>query len=78
MNLNQFLKKSNYDMIHAIMPTEYLSKREVQEELYECYRNFYGSIKRRITGLFSPNIFKRRRYRYLASQGILKTLRDLF
>ncbi len=69
---------ANYDMIHAIMPTEYLSKGEVQEELYECYRNFYGSIKRRITGLFSPNIFKRRTYGYLASQGILKALRDLF
>ncbi len=69
---------ANYDMVHAIMPTENLSREEVQEELYECYRSFYGSMKRRTKGLFSPNRLKRRTYRYLASQGILKALRDLF
>jgi len=69
---------ANYDMIHAIMPTEKLSRQEVQEELYQCYRSFYGSVKRRVKGLFSQNVFKRRTYRYLASQGILKALRDLF
>jgi len=69
---------ANYDMVHAIMPTENLSREEVQGELYECYRSFYGSVKRRIKGLVSPNILKRRTYRYLASQGILKALRDLF
>jgi len=68
----------NYDMAHAIMPTEYLSRKEVQEELYECYRSYYGSTRRRITGLFSPNVFKRRTYRYLMGQGLLKALRDLF
>jgi anaerobic magnesium-protoporphyrin IX monomethyl ester cyclase len=69
---------ANYDMVHAIMPTEYLSKQEVQKELYECYRSFYGSMKRRIVGLFSPNSIKRRTYTYLMSQGLLKALRDLF
>ncbi|MFB0523335.1 MAG: radical SAM protein, partial [Candidatus Bathyarchaeia archaeon] len=69
---------ANYDMIHAIMPTENLSREEVQEELYKCYRSFYGSVKRRVKGLFSPNLLKRRTYRYLASQGLLKALRDLF
>jgi len=69
---------ANYDMIHAIMPTETLSRQEVQQELYECYRSFYGSLRRRVTGLFSPNRLKRRTYRYLASQGLLKALRDLF
>ena len=69
---------ANYDMIHAIMPTENLSREEVQEELYKCYRSFYGSVKRRIKGLFSPNLLKRRTYRYLASQGLLKALRGLF
>ncbi len=34
---------SHYDMLHAIMPTETLSRKEVQEELHECYRHFYGS-----------------------------------
>lgn len=69
---------ANYDMVHAIMPTEYLSKEAVQQELYQCYRSFYGNVKRRIKGLFSSNELKRRTYRYLASQGTLKALRDLF
>ena len=69
---------TNYDMVHATMPTENLSRAEVQEELYECYRSFYGSLKRRVKALFSPNSLKRRTYRYLASQGLLKALRDLF
>ena len=69
---------ANYDMVHAVMPSENLSRNEVQEELYECYRNFYGNVRRRMKGLISPNVLKRRTYRYLASQGILKALRDLF
>jgi len=69
---------ANYDMTHAIMPTETLSRKEVQEELYKCYRSFYGSMGRRFKGLFSPNKLKRKTYRYLASQGLLKALRELF
>jgi len=69
---------ANYDMVHAIMPTETLSREEVQKELSECYRSFYGSLKRRFGGLFSPNKLKRRTYRYLFGQGIRMTLRDLF
>ena len=69
---------ADYDMVHAIMPTESLSRLEVQEELYECYRSFYGSMNRRLKSLFSPNSLKRRTYRYLASQGLLETLRGLF
>ena len=69
---------ANYDMVHAIMPTETLSTKEVQEELYKCYRGFYGSMGRRFKGVFSRNEFKRITYRYLASQGLLKELRNLF
>ncbi|UCH05954.1 MAG: cobalamin-dependent protein [Candidatus Thorarchaeota archaeon] len=69
---------SHYDMIHAIMPTEHLSREEVQEELYMCYRSFYGSMKRRIAGVFSSNKFKRRTYRYMARQGVMSALRRLF
>ena len=68
---------SNYDMAHAIMPTETLSRKEVQEELYKCYRSFYGSWKRRFQGLFSRNDLKRRVYWHMLSQGIIKQLRDL-
>ena len=69
---------SHYDMVHAIMPTETLSRREVQEELYNCYRSFYGSFERRISGLFSGNKMKRRIYWYMAFRGILKQFKELF
>jgi len=68
---------AHYDMIHAVMPTETLSRRQVQRELYECYRGFYGSIPRRLRGVFSSNRLKRRTYRYLASQSLLRQLRGL-
>ena len=68
---------ANYDMIHAVMPTETLSREEVQQELYDCYRDFYGSLSRQLRGILSSNRFKRRTYRYLASQKLLRQLRDL-
>ncbi len=66
---------ANYDMVHAVMPTETLSRAEVQEELYQCYRGFYGSWSRRLKGLFAANKLKRRTYRYLAGQNLLRQLR---
>jgi anaerobic magnesium-protoporphyrin IX monomethyl ester cyclase len=69
---------SHYDMVHAIMPTETLSNKEVQEELYNCYRSFYGSFERRISGLLSGNKMKRRIYWYMAFRGILKQFKELF
>jgi len=69
---------ANYDMIHAIMPTKHLTRMEVQQELYLCYRSFYGSMKRRVTGVFSSNKIKRRTYRYMARQGVMSSLRGMF
>ena len=68
---------AHYDMIHAIMPTETLSRIEVQQELYRCYRAFYGSISRNIAGLFSKNELKRRVYRHMAGKSVLRNLRHL-
>ncbi len=68
---------ANYDMVHAVMPTEALSRAEVQEELYECYRTYYGSWARRLRGLFSPNKLVRTTYRYLAKQNLLAQLRGI-
>jgi anaerobic magnesium-protoporphyrin IX monomethyl ester cyclase len=68
---------SNYDMVHAIMSTETLARKKVQEELYDCYKSFYGSWGRRVRGLFSGNEMKRRIYRYMAFRGILKQFREL-
>ena len=69
---------AHYDMVHAIMPTEYLTRIEVQEELYNCYRSFYGSLSRRLKGIFSTNKLKRKTYRYLAGQGVMEELKSLF
>ncbi|NIO37391.1 hypothetical protein GTO27_06775 [Candidatus Bathyarchaeota archaeon] len=69
---------SNYDMVHAIMPTEALSRKEVQKELYKCYRRFYGSWRRRMQGLFSRNELKRRVYWYMLGRGIVEQLQTLF
>jgi anaerobic magnesium-protoporphyrin IX monomethyl ester cyclase len=68
---------AHYDMVHAIMPTETLSRQEVQEELFRCYKGFYGSIKRNIAGFFSKNKIKRRAYRHMAGKSLLKRLRYL-
>jgi anaerobic magnesium-protoporphyrin IX monomethyl ester cyclase len=80
-NRNGWIHDSNwahYDMIHAVMPTETLSVKEVQEELYRCYRSFFGKWSRRFGGLFSNNSFKRKTYRYMVSQNIVHQLRSLF
>ena len=69
---------SHYDMAHAIMPTETLSRRKVQEELYECYRSFYGSLSRRTEGVFSRNKLKRRLYWHMAEQGVISQFKSLF
>jgi anaerobic magnesium-protoporphyrin IX monomethyl ester cyclase len=69
---------SHYDMVHAIMPTETLSRDEVQEELYHCYRSFYGSWARRFEGLFSRNELKRRMFWFMATRGIVDQLKVLF
>ena len=62
---------ANYDMVHPIMPTQTLSREELQEELLNCYRDFYGSWARRLEGLFSSNKLKRRTYRYMAGQSLM-------
>jgi anaerobic magnesium-protoporphyrin IX monomethyl ester cyclase len=71
------LNWSHYDMIHAIMPTETMSRTEVQEELYECYRSFYGSWRRRFSGIFSKNELKRRIFWYMAGRGIIQQIKTL-
>ncbi|MCK4477206.1 radical SAM protein [Candidatus Bathyarchaeota archaeon] len=68
---------SHYDMAHAIMSTETLSTMEVQEELYNCYKGFYGSWKRRLGGLFASNKLKRRLYRHMMGQGVIRQFRNL-
>ena len=68
---------ANYDMAHAIMSTESLSRKEVQQELWKCYQTFYGSYIRNIAGVFSRNKFKRTLYRHMAGQHVLTKFRRL-
>ena len=68
---------ANYDMAHAIMPTETLTRKEVQQELWKCYHTFYGSYMKNIAGVFSKNKLKRTLYRHMAGQHVLKKFRGL-
>ena len=68
---------SHYDMVHAIMPTETLTRKEIQEELLKCYHAFYGSIPKGIAGILSTNKLKRTVYRHMAGQFVLSKLRRL-
>jgi anaerobic magnesium-protoporphyrin IX monomethyl ester cyclase len=68
---------TNYDMAHAIMPTETLTRQEVQEELWRCYRSFYGSITKNISGILSKNKLKRTLYQHMAGQFVLEKFRRL-
>jgi anaerobic magnesium-protoporphyrin IX monomethyl ester cyclase len=68
---------SDYDMVHAVMPTETLTREEVQEELVGCYRAFFGSWKRRYQGVYSKNPITKRTYLYLAKQALLGGLKSL-
>jgi anaerobic magnesium-protoporphyrin IX monomethyl ester cyclase len=68
---------SHYDMAYAVMPTETLSTEQVQEELYECYRSFYGSWKRRLGGLLSSNKLKRRLFWHMTGKGVVKQFESL-
>jgi len=68
---------SNYDMAHAIMSTESLTRKEVQEELWRCYHTFYGSITKNIAGVLSKNKLKRTLYRHMAGQFVLEKFRRL-
>jgi anaerobic magnesium-protoporphyrin IX monomethyl ester cyclase len=69
---------NHYDMIHAIMPTETLSTHQIQEELYGCYRDFYGSWSRRFRGLLSSNPMKRRTFRHMVEWGVLDKVKSMF
>jgi anaerobic magnesium-protoporphyrin IX monomethyl ester cyclase len=77
---NGWIENSNYadyDMVHAIMPTETLSRNDVQSELFQCYQRAYGSTVKNIQGFFSRNKLERTMYRHMASQSVLKRLKEL-
>jgi len=68
---------ADYDMVHAVMPTETLTRNQVQGELYRCYKEQYGDWGRNLRGFFSRNRLERTMYRHMAGQSVLRKLRDL-
>jgi anaerobic magnesium-protoporphyrin IX monomethyl ester cyclase len=67
---------NQFDMVHAIMPTEHLSREEVQKELFATYRAFYG-WRRRISGTLAINEIKRSYYRHMMWKGFLGAIKGL-
>ena len=66
-----------FDMIHATMPTEHLTRQEVQKELYKTYRAFYN-WSRRIRGTLASNKVKKRYFRHMMWKGFLGLVKGLF
>ena len=66
-----------FDMVNAIIPTEHLTREEVQSELFATYRSYYG-WRRRIFGIFARNKVKRAYYRHMMLKGFLGTMKGLF
>ncbi len=50
---------SKYDLAHAVMPTETLSRREVQALMVACYRRFFLRPGKILRGLLSRNPYRR-------------------
>jgi len=48
-----------YDMAHAVMPTKYLSRRQVMRLYYECYKLTYTDPMNLVRNLFSRNAWRR-------------------
>ncbi len=68
---------TNYDMIHGVCDMEYLSAKELQEQLYLAYRHVYDSWTRRFSGIFAKNKYKRRIYWYYLKAGVIGQLKKL-
>ena len=71
------LNYAHYDMIHAIMPTETLTRSELPYGLLGCYRAFCGTPSRILRGLFGPNESRQEAYRHLAGKRLLHSLRKM-
>ncbi len=68
---------AHYDMVHAIMPTETLSRQQVQEEVFQSYRDFFGSALRGLRGVVARNPVTRRAFQHMLKRNVLARLRGL-
>ena len=56
---------SKYDMAHAVMPTEHLTRRQLISWYYWCFSNYYLDPVKLAKGLFSRNEWKRKVWRHM-------------
>ncbi|MCK5344887.1 MAG: cobalamin-binding protein, partial [Candidatus Heimdallarchaeota archaeon] len=68
---------TKYDMIHGVCDMEFLTAKELQEELYLAYRHVFDSWKRRFAGVLARNKYKRRIYMYYMRAGVIGQLKKL-
>jgi anaerobic magnesium-protoporphyrin IX monomethyl ester cyclase len=59
------LDYSLYDMSYAIMPTEYLSRKQLMPLYYGCFKSYYLDPLKIIKGLASRNSWKRKIWRHM-------------
>lgn len=65
---------SLYDMAHTVMPTRFLTRKQLAALFRWCYCAYYTSPKKIFRGLFARNTWKRKIWRhmlrYTAKQGV--------
>ncbi len=64
-NLIEVTDYSKYDMAHALMPTKYLTRKQVMRLYSLCYEETYLNLHFLLEGLFSRNEWKRRIWRHM-------------
>jgi anaerobic magnesium-protoporphyrin IX monomethyl ester cyclase len=58
---------ARYDMAHALMPTQHMTRQQVWSYTGWAFASFYLDPVRLVRGVFSPNALKRASYRQMVS-----------
>lgn len=72
------LQYSDYDMSHALLPTEHLSRDESLRWNRWCFANYYLDPAKIVKGLFSRNGWKRRIWQHMLKYTGRQIFRSLF
>jgi len=72
------LQYSEYDMSHALLPTEHLSREESLNWNQWCFANYYLDPVKITKGLFSRNSWKRRIWQHMLRFTGKQIFRSLF
>ena len=70
------LDYSLYDMAHAIMPTEYLSRKQLMSLFHWCFMSYYMDPVKIVKGLASRNNWKRRIWRHMLKYTAKQIIRS--